>query len=54
MRFLLIFLCCISQLRAQNLAACNNDSLSPAEKQIAEQYPFIQVACNQFQFFSAD
>jgi lysophospholipase L1-like esterase len=54
MRFLLLFLCCFFELHAQNLATCSNDSLSPAEKQIAEQYPFIQVACNQFQFFSPD
>lgn len=37
----------------QSLPSCTNDSLSPAEKAIAEQYAFINIACNQFQFFGS-
>ena len=37
----------------QYLPLCNNDSLSPAEQEIARKYPFVEVQCNQFQFFGA-
>ncbi|MEY3968509.1 MAG: hypothetical protein RL137_1414 [Bacteroidota bacterium] len=30
---------------------CTNDSLSKVEQEIARTYPFIEVQCNQFQFF---
>jgi lysophospholipase L1-like esterase len=33
---------------------CDNDSLSKTEKEIAAKYPFIQVQCNQFQFFGLE
>ena len=35
-------------------ALCNNDSLSIEEKDIAKNYPFIEVQCNQFQFFGTE
>lgn len=35
----------------QYLPLCNNDSLSPIEQEINRKYPFIEVQCNQFQFF---
>jgi lysophospholipase L1-like esterase len=49
-----LLLCCIPLLAfGQYLPLCNNDSLSPTEKEIARKYPFIEVQCNQFQFFGA-
>lgn len=37
----------------QYLSVCNNDSLSPTEKEIARKYEFIEISCNQFQFFGS-
>ena len=54
MRALLLLFICWTQAWAQTPLSCANDSLSVEEKQIAAQYPFIQVNCNQFQFFSAE
>ncbi len=54
MRALLLLFICWTQVWAQTPLSCANDSLSVEEKQIAAQYPFIQVNCNQFQFFSAE
>jgi lysophospholipase L1-like esterase len=49
-----LLLCCIPLFAfGQYLPLCNNDSLSPTEKEIARKYPFIEVQCNQFQFFGA-
>jgi lysophospholipase L1-like esterase len=52
MRLLLL---CLLPLFAfgQYLPLCNNDSLSLTEQEIARKYPFIEVQCNQFQFFGA-
>jgi lysophospholipase L1-like esterase len=33
---------------------CSNDSLSEVEQAIARTYPFIEVQCNQFQFFGSE
>ena len=50
----LLLLCCLPLFAfGQYLPLCNNDSLSPTEKEIARKYPFIEVQCNQFQFFGA-
>lgn len=50
----LLLLCCLPLFAfGQYLPLCNNDSLSPTEQEIARKYPFIQVQCNQFQFFGA-
>jgi lysophospholipase L1-like esterase len=38
----------------QYLPLCENDTLSDTEKEIAAKYPFIQVQCNQFQFFGPE
>ena len=54
MRALLLLFICWTQAWTQTPLSCANDSLSVEEKQIAAQYPFIQVNCNQFQFFSAE
>jgi len=35
----------------QQSAFCTNDSLSTTELEIVKKYPFIEVQCNQFQFF---
>lgn len=50
----LLLLCCLPLFAfGQYLPLCNNDSLSPTEQEIARKYPFIEVQCNQFQFFGA-
>jgi lysophospholipase L1-like esterase len=50
----LLLLCCLPLFTfGQYLPLCNNDSLSPTEQEIARKYPFIEVQCNQFQFFGA-
>jgi lysophospholipase L1-like esterase len=50
----LLLLCCLPLFAfGQYLPLCNNDSLSPIEQEIARKYPFIEVQCNQFQFFGA-
>jgi lysophospholipase L1-like esterase len=50
----LLLLCCLPLFAfGQYLPLCNNDTLSPTEQEIAQKYPFIQVQCNQFQFFGA-
>ena len=54
MRTLFLILLFSSQAISQALLRPNPDSLSQAEKLIAAQYPFIQVQCNQFQFFSTE
>jgi hypothetical protein len=47
-----LLLCCLPLFAfGQYLPLCNNDSLSPTEQEIARKYPFIEVQCNQFQFF---
>ena len=33
---------------------CTNDSLSAVEQEIARNYPFVEVQCNQFQFFGTE
>ncbi|MEY4804169.1 MAG: hypothetical protein RL331_688 [Bacteroidota bacterium] len=33
---------------------CTNDSLSAVEQEIAKNYPFVEVQCNQFQFFGTE
>ena len=38
----------------QYLALCTNDSLSVVEQEIAKNYPFVEVQCNQFQFFGTE
>lgn len=49
-----LLLCCLPLFAfGQYLPLCNNDSLSPTEREIARKYPFIEVQCNQFQFFGA-
>ena len=35
-------------------ALCTNDSLSAVEQEIAKNYPFVEVQCNQFQFFGTE
>ena len=35
-------------------ALCTNDSLSAVEQEIARNYPFVEVQCNQFQFFGTE
>lgn len=35
----------------QHHSLCKNDSLSSTEKEIALAYPFVEIQCNQFQFF---
>jgi lysophospholipase L1-like esterase len=35
-------------------ALCTNDSLSTVEQEIAKNYPFVEVQCNQFQFFGTE
>ena len=50
----LLLLCCLPLFAfGQYLPLCNNDSLSPTEQEIARKYPFVEVQCNQFQFFGA-
>jgi lysophospholipase L1-like esterase len=36
---------------SQYTTLCNNDTLSQEEQEISKKYPFIEVQCNQFQFF---
>ncbi|MEN9698847.1 MAG: hypothetical protein RLZZ301_45 [Bacteroidota bacterium] len=54
MKLGLLSLFCVSLnlLLAQDLRQKDRDSSSPKELEIAKNYPFIQVACNQFQYFS--
>lgn len=49
----MLFLCLLFPLLTfgQQLLSCSNDSLSPTEQEIVKKYPFIEVQCNQFQFF---
>lgn len=54
MRTLLFLLLCCSQAFSQPILRSTQDSLTYEEQQIAEKYPFIQVHCNQFQFFSSE
>jgi len=54
MRALLLLFICWTHSLAQISLSCSNDTLSIEEKHIAAQYPFIQVHCNQFQFFCAE
>lgn len=51
----LLLLCFVPLFASgQYLPLCDNDSLSKTEKEIAAKYPFIQVQCNQFQFFGLE
>ena len=54
MRTLFLILLFSSQAISQALLRPNPDSLSQEEKLIATQYPFIQVQCNKFQYFSTE
>ena len=38
----------------QYLPICDNDSLSKTEREMVAKYPFVQVQCNQFQFFGPE
>ncbi|MFM7006911.1 MAG: GDSL-type esterase/lipase family protein [Flavobacteriales bacterium] len=49
----MLFLCLLFPLLTfgQQAVFCTNDSLSTTELEIVKKYPFIEVQCNQFQFF---
>ena len=52
MRMLLLGLLYPIIICGQSLSLYSKDSLSPTEKEIAAKYSFIDLHCNQFQFFS--
>ena len=51
MRCLLLIFSIPLFVLGQTPLLCTNDSLSKVEQEIARTYPFIEVQCNQFQFF---
>ncbi|MFM6946942.1 MAG: GDSL-type esterase/lipase family protein [Flavobacteriales bacterium] len=51
MRAWWLLLICFTRLSAQNTWPAT-DSLTDLEQKIVDQYPFIQIGCNEFQFFS--
>lgn len=52
-RFLVLFILPLFAF-GQYPALCTNDSLSAVEQEIARIYPFVEVQCNQFQFFGTE
>ena len=52
-RFLVLFILPLFAF-GQYPALCTNDSLSAVEQEIAKNYPFVAVQCNQFQFFGTE
>ena len=52
-RFLVLFILPLFAF-GQYPALCTNDSLSAVEQEIAKNYPFVEVQCNQFQFFGTE
>lgn len=52
-RFLVLFILPLFAF-GQYPALCTNDSLSAVEQEIARNYPFVEVQCNQFQFFGTE
>lgn len=54
MKGLLLFLLVSFQMFAQPNLQGYSDSLSQYEQEMLAKYPFIQMGCNQFQFFSAE
>ena len=52
-RFLVLFILPLFAF-GQYPSLCTNDSLSAVEQEIAKNYPFVEVQCNQFQFFGTE
>jgi lysophospholipase L1-like esterase len=52
-RFLVLFILPLFAF-GQYPALCTNDTLSAVEQEIARNYPFVEVQCNQFQFFGTE
>lgn len=51
MRFFVVLFLLSLKIYGQQNERCQNDSLSQIEKDIARKHPFVEIKCNEFQFF---